>query len=187
MSSVKGLEQAIANLESISKTAVKRASSQAVNRVAARAASKAISTVAKDTRVPRKLVKQRVRIKNATAANPKARIQVNRGNLPAIKLGVASVRMSRRKRDVKGANSVLQIGPFRFPGAFIQQLKNGRWHVLRRTAKSRYPVEVVSIPLATPLTTAFRDQLSRQMEQNMPREMREALKRQLAVEIKRMR
>lgn len=100
--SIKGLEQAIANLESISKTAVKRASSQAVNRVAARAASKAISIVAKETRVPRKLVKQRVRIKNATAAKPKARIQVNRGNLPAIKLGVASVRMSRRKRDIKG-------------------------------------------------------------------------------------
>jgi hypothetical protein len=38
--SIKGLEQAIANLESISKTAVPRASSQAVNRVATRAISR---------------------------------------------------------------------------------------------------------------------------------------------------
>jgi hypothetical protein len=50
--SIKGLEQAIANLESISKT-VPRASSQAVNRVATRAISRSTRQVAKDTRVQR--------------------------------------------------------------------------------------------------------------------------------------
>jgi hypothetical protein len=37
--SIKGLEQAIENLNSISKTAVPRASAQAVNRVASRASA----------------------------------------------------------------------------------------------------------------------------------------------------
>ncbi|WP_333892100.1 phage tail protein, partial [Atlantibacter subterraneus] len=64
--SIKGLEQAIANLESISKTAVPRASSQAVNRVATRAVSRSTRIVSGQTKVPRKLVNQRARLKKAT-------------------------------------------------------------------------------------------------------------------------
>ena len=183
--SIKGLEQAMANLNSISSTAVPRASAQAVNRVASRAVSRSVAVVSKDTRVPRKLVKQRARIRRATTKKPRALIRVNRGNLPAIKLGTASVRLSRRKRDKKGANSELRIGPFRFPGGFIQQLKNGRWHVMRRTSKPRYPIEVVSIPLATPLTNAFRDALPKLMESDMPKELRASLKNQLRLILKR--
>lgn len=183
--SIKGLEQAMANLNSISTTAVPRASAQAVNRVATRAVSRSVAVVSKETRVPRKLVKQRARIKRATTKKPRALIRVNRGNLPAIKLGTASVRLSRRKRDKKGANSELRIGPFRFPGGFIQQLKNGRWHVMRRTSKPRYPIEVVSIPLATPLTNAFRDALPKLMESDMPKELRASLKNQLRLILKR--
>lgn len=177
--SIKGLEQAMANLNSISTTAVPRASAQAINRVASRAVRHSVSVVAKDTRVPRKLVKERARVRRATSKKPQALIRVNRGNLPAIKLGTASVRMSRRKRDKKGANSVLRVGRFRFPGAFLQQLANGRWHVMRRTAKPRYPIEVVSIPLAAPLTTAFKDELPKLMESDMPKELRASLKNQL--------
>lgn len=177
--SIKGLEQAIANLNSISKTAVPRASSQAVNRVAARAIGKSVRIVAAETKVPRKLVNQRVKLKKASVNKPRAIIRINRGNLPAIKLGVASVRLSRRKRDKQGANSVLRIGPFSFPGGFIQQLKNGRWHVLRRTTKSRFPIEVVSIPLTTPLTKAFREETNRLTQSDMPKELASALRNQL--------
>ncbi|WP_437888354.1 phage tail protein [Phytobacter sp. V91] len=183
--SVTGLEQAIANLNSISKTAVPRASAQAVNRVAARAISKSVRIVVGDTKVPRKLVNQRVKLKKASVNKPRALIRVNRGNLPAIKLGVASVRLSRRKRDKQGANSVLRIGPFSFPGGFIQQLKNGRWHVLRRTTKSRHPIEVVSIPLAEPLTTAFREETNRLTQSDMPKELGAALRNQLRLILKK--
>lgn len=183
--SVKGLEQAIANLNSISKTAVPRASSQAVNRVAARAVSRSTRTVAGLTKVPRKLVNQRAKLKKATVRKPQATIRVNRGNLPAIKLGAASVRLSRRKRDVLGAGSVLRIGRFSFPGGFIQQLKNGRWHVLRRTTKNRYPLQVVSIPLATPLTEAFKEESARLMHSDMSKEMAAALRNQLRLVLTR--
>lgn len=183
--SIKGLEQAIDNLNGISKTAVPRASAQAVNRVAGRAVSRSVRVVAKDTRVPQKLVRQRARIRKATSRKPRALIRVNRGNLPAIKLGVASARLSRRKRDKYGANSVLAVGRFRFPGAFIQQLKNGRWHILRRTTKSRYPIEVVSIPLAVPLTDAFRQELPKVVDSDMPKELRASLKNQLRLILKR--
>lgn len=183
--SIKGLEQAIDNLNGISKTAVPRASAQAVNRVAGRAVSRSVRVVAKDTRVPQKLVRQRARIRKATSRKPRALIRVNRGNLPAIKLGVASVKLSRRKRDKYGARSVLAVGRFRFPGAFIQQLKSGRWHILRRTTKSRYPIEVVSIPLAVPLTDAFRQELPKVVDSDMPKELRASLKNQLRLILKR--
>ncbi len=183
--SIKGLEQAIANLNSISKTAVPRASAQAVNRIATRAVNRSASVVAKDMRVPRKLVKARARVKRATVKKPAALIRVNRGNLPAIKLGVASARLSRRKRDKYGARSVLSVGRFRFPGAFIQQLKNGRWHILRRTAKARYPIEVVSIPLAEPLTTAYTSLLPALIDKDMPEALRANLKNQLRLILKK--
>lgn len=90
-----------------------------------------------------------------------------------------------QKTGQKRANSVLRIGPFRFPGAFIQQLENGRWHVMRRTSRPRYPIEVVSIPLAAPLTTAFKDELPKLMESDMPKELRASLKNQLRLILKR--
>ncbi|MCW3235036.1 phage tail protein [Escherichia coli] len=41
-----------------------------------------------------------------------------------------------------------------FPARLFRQLKNGRWHVMQRVAgKNRYPIDVVKIPMAVPLTT----------------------------------
>lgn len=77
--------------------------------------------------------------------------------------------------------AVLQVGRFKFPGAFIQQLANGRWHVLQRTTKARYPVEVVSIPLAIPLTTAFNKNVKSMAEDDMSKEFAAALKNQLRI------
>lgn len=182
--SVRGLEQAIANLNSISKTAVPRASSQAVNRIAVRAIGRSSSLVSRDTRVPRKLVIQRSKLKKASVNNPVATLRVNRGDLPAIKLGAARIQLSRRIGRTRDADSVLKIGKFTFPHAFIQQLANGRWHVLRRTGKSRYPIEVVRIPMSVPLTTAFRSELPKLMATDMPKEMATALKNQLRIILK---
>jgi hypothetical protein len=61
-------------------------------------------------------------VKRATVNKPRALIRVNRGNLPAIKLGTASVRLSCRTGQ-KRANSVLRIGPFRFLAVLSSNLK----------------------------------------------------------------
>jgi len=177
---VKGLDKALQNLEALDQKVVPRASVQAINRVAGRAISKSTREVSGSSRVPRKLVNQRAKLTRATLRKPRATIQVNRGNLPAIKLGVASVRLNRRKGMSKGG-AVLQVGRFKFPGAFIQQLANGRWHVLQRTTKARYPVEVVSIPLAIPLTTAFNKNVKSMAEDDMSKEFAAALKNQLRI------
>lgn len=56
---------------------------------------------------------------------------------------------------------------------------------MRRTSRPRYPIEVVSIPLAAPLTTVFKDELPKLMETDMPKELRASLKNQLRLILKR--
>ncbi|EMU7424039.1 phage tail protein [Escherichia coli] len=178
---IKGLEQAVENLSRISRTAVPGAAAMAINRVASSAISQSVSQVARETKVRRKLVKER------------ARIKVNRGDLPVIKLGNARVVLSRRRRrkkgqrsSLKGGGSVLVVGNRRIPGAFIQQLKNGRWHVMQRVAgKNRYPIDVVKIPMAVPLTTAFKQNIERIRRERLPKELGYALQHQLRMVIKR--
>lgn len=128
--SIKGLEQAIANLNSLDRNMVPNASAWAVNRVAANGVSVAVRRVAKETvagdnrvsGIPVKLVRQRVRINKASASgHSAARIKVNRGNLPAIKLGAAQVRATNRKGPLVRKSSVLRIGRYVFRDAFIQR------------------------------------------------------------------
>ncbi|EOK9110991.1 phage tail protein, partial [Escherichia coli] len=95
--------------------------------------------------------------------------------------------LSRRRRrkkgqrsSLKGGGSVLVVGNRRIPGAFIQQLKNGRWHVMQRVAgKNRYPIDVVKIPMAVPLTTAFKQNIERIRRERLPKELGYALQHQL--------
>lgn len=184
---MKGIEQAIKNLNSINQQLVPVATAQAVNRVATRAISRSTKRVAREVRVAQKLVRQRVRLRRASPEQhpPRARLTVNRGNLPAIKLGPARVQLSRRKKGRRGGGSVLKIGRFTFRHAFIQQLANGRWHVLRRTGRGRYPIEVVKIPLVTPLTEAYQSETQRLLETEMGKEMGYALKNQLRLHLTR--
>ncbi|EBO9661236.1 phage tail protein [Salmonella enterica subsp. enterica] len=193
--SMKGLENAFRNLNSLDRNMVPQACAWAINRVAASAVSRAVRTVARETvagdnqvkGLPTRLVRGRVRILKASATGKNyARIRVNRGNLPAIKLGVAQVRLSRRGGRLHRGGSVLKIGRYLFRNAFIQQLANGRWHVMRRVnGKSRYPIDVVKISLVAPLTRAFETEKKRMLEEDMPKQLGYALKQQLRLYLSR--
>ncbi|EEV6210063.1 phage tail protein [Escherichia coli] len=189
---IKGLEQAVENLSRISKTAVSGAAAMAINRVATTAINQSSSQVARETRVPRKLVKERARLKRATVRNPNAKIIVNRGDLPVIKLGI---RMLGHR-----PNSILKAGQHRYQRAFIQRLNNGRWHVMQRLPEARYakgnddkgrkkrnrlPIQVVKIPMAAPLKQAFDENINRIRRERLPKELSYALKQQLRIVIKR--
>ena len=192
---MKGLENAIRNLNSLDTRMVPQASAWAINRVAQKAVSVATrqvagNTVAGDNQVkgiPLKLVRQRVRVfKASPSGKMTARIRVNRGNLPAIKLGIARVRLARRGGKLQYRGSVLKVGKYLFRDAFIQQLANGRWHVMRRIdGKNRYPIDVVKIPMAVPLTTAFKQNIERIRRERLPIEQGIALQHQLRMVIKR--
>lgn len=170
----------------------------AINRVAQKAISFATHKVAKETvagdnhrqGIPLRLVKQRVRLFKASPQfdvdKQYARIRINRGNLPAIKLGTAQVRLTRRKGQLLRGGSVLKIGPYLFRDAFIQQLASGRWHVMKRIeGKKRYPIDVVKVPLAAALTQSFEEAKNRIIAEEFPKELASSLKRQLQLHLTR--
>ncbi|EKL5246254.1 phage tail protein [Salmonella enterica] len=196
--SMKGVENAVRNLSSIDRQMIPKASAMAINRVAQKAISFATHKVAKETvagdnhrqGIPLRLVKQRVRLFKASPQfdvdKQYARIRINRGNLPAIKLGTAQVRLTRRKGQLLRGGSVLKIGPYLFRDAFIQQLANGRWHVMKRIeGKKRYPIDVVKVPLAAALTQSFEEAKNRIIAEEFPKELASSLKRQLQLHLTR--
>ncbi|EAA8951855.1 phage tail protein [Salmonella enterica] len=196
--SLKGLENAVQNLSSIDRQMIPRASAMTINRLAQKAISFATHKVAKETvagdnhrqGIPFRLVKQRVRLWKASprfdVGKQYARIRINRGNLPAIKLGTAQVRLTRRKGQLLRGGSVLKIGPYLFRDAFIQQLANGRWHVMKRIeGKKRYPIDVVKVPLAAALTQNFEEAKNRIIVEEFPKELASSLKQQLRVYLTR--
>ncbi|EHG9471064.1 phage tail protein [Salmonella enterica subsp. enterica serovar Newport] len=196
--SLKGLENAVQNLSSIDRQMIPKASAMTINRLAQKAISFATHNVAKETvagdnhrqGIPFRLVKQRVRLWKSSprfdVGKQYARIRINRGNLPAIKLGTAQVRLTRRKGQLLRGGSVLKIGPYLFRDAFIQQLVNGRWHVMKRIeGKKRYPIDVVKVPLAAALTQNFEEAKNRIIVEEFPKELASSLKQQLRVYLTR--
>lgn len=196
--SLKGLENAVQNLSSIDRQMIPRASAMTINRLAQKAISFATHKVAKETvagdnhrqGIPFRLVKQRVRLWKASprfdVGKQYARIRINRGNLPAIKLGTAQVRLTRSKGQLLRGGSVLKIGPYLFRDAFIQQLANGRWHVMKRIeGKKRYPIDVVKVPLAAALTQHFEEAKNRIITEEFPKELASSLKQQLRLHLTR--
>ncbi|EAO1992831.1 phage tail protein [Salmonella enterica] len=196
--SLKGLENAVQNLSSIDRQMIPKASAMTINRLAQKAISFATHKVAKETvagdnhrqGIPFRLVKQRVRLWKASprfdVGKQYARIRINRGNLPAIKLGTAQVRLTRRKGQLLRGGSVLKIGPYLFRDAFIQQLANGRWHVMKRIeGKKRYPIDVVKVPLAAALTQSFEEAKNRIIAEEFPKELASSLKQQLRLYLTR--
>ncbi|ECZ0374798.1 phage tail protein [Salmonella enterica] len=196
--SLKGLENAVQNLSNIDRQMIPRASAMTINRLAQKAISFATHKVAKETvagdnhrqGIPFRLVKQRVRLWKASprfdVGKQYARIRINRGNLPAIKLGTAQVRLTRSKGQLLRGGSVLKIGPYLFRDAFIQQLANGRWHVMKRIeGKKRYPIDVVKVPLAAALTQHFEEAKNRIIAEEFPKELASSLKQQLRLHLTR--
>ncbi|EOD5074082.1 TPA: phage tail protein [Salmonella enterica] len=195
---MKGLENAVQNLSRIDRQMIPKASAMTINRLAQKAISFATHKVAKETvagdnhrqGIPFRLVKQRVRLWKASprfdVGKQYARIRINRGNLPAIKLGTAQVRLTRRKGQLLRGGSVLRIGPYLFRDAFIQQLANGRWHVMKRTeGKKRYPIDVVKVPLAAALTQSFEEAKNRIIAEEFPKELASSLKQQFRLYLTR--
>ncbi|EHW4289987.1 phage tail protein [Salmonella enterica subsp. enterica serovar Lagos] len=196
--SLKGLENAVQNLSRIDRQMIPKASAMTINRLAQKAISFATHKVAKETvagdnhrqGIPFRLVKQRVRLWKASprfdVGKQYARIRINRGNLPAIKLGTAQVRLTRRKGQLLRGGSVLRIGPYLFRDAFIQQLANGRWHVMKRTeGKKRYPIDVVKVPLTAALTQSFEEAKNRIIAEEFPKELASSLKQQFRLYLTR--
>ena len=194
------LEKAVANLNLLPAALVPKASAQAVNRVSSRASGRAIRLTAKDARVrvPAKLIRPRVKIFKATPQAPNAVIRVRRRPIPMIRLGPAQQRLTRRGGRYQAGD--MQVGRHRVSGGFVADGSKGfgqyrrgsgyastalrSWQILRRVGKGRHALEVMRIPLVTPITEHYEREAKAAMSRDMPREMQQALLRQLKLAIK---
>lgn len=194
------LDKALNNLSMLPEKLIPKASAQAVNRISTRASGRAIRLTAKDerVRVPAKLLRPRVKIFKATEANPSAVIRVRRRPIPMIRLGPVQQRLTRRGGRYQAGD--MQVGRHRVPGGFIADGSQGfgeyrrgggyastklrSWQILRRVGKGRHALEVMRIPIVTPITEHYERESKVAMARDMPREMQQALLRQLKLAIK---
>ena len=157
---IEGMAVLQANIEKLAKQAVPKAVANSINRVARNAIKHGTKTVSKEVKAPMKLIRKRARLtQKATTRQPVAKIRVNRGNLPLIRL------LEDPRRRVNIEKGQIRIGQHRVQRGFIQTLSNGRRQVMQRRGKARYSIDVVKIPLATPLTNAFHHELKDYSEQ----------------------
>ena len=151
---VEGLDKLQANIQKLAKQTVPKSVAKAINQVAKQAIRRSVKTVSKEVKALAKLIRNRVRLtKKATTQSPIARLLVNRGNLPLIRL------LEDSRCRVVEHKGTIAIGQHRVQRGFIQQLKNGRVQIMQRQGKARYSIDVVKIPLATPLSNAFHNEL----------------------------
>ncbi|HAF4825303.1 TPA: phage tail protein [Salmonella enterica] len=172
---VKGLKEAISALKEIDRGYVNRAKIRAVNRVAKRVVSVSVRSaaaqvVAGDNQrqgIPVRTIRHRAKVRLARADKPFANIYVNCNPLTAIRL-----LSSPPSAPVKGKKGKpLRIGKYRFDRGFIAQAPNGFWQVFERKGGSRYPLNVVKIPVSEALHQAFKTQAVLQMKTEMPKEL----------------
>ncbi|OCH31324.1 phage tail protein [Aliivibrio fischeri] len=196
------LTQAVNNLSALQKSAVPKASAMAINRVATRAISRSVKDTAKAVRIKQKVIRPRASLKKANGKMPVAYVRVRRFDVPAISIDTARTQIRRKKgrymvsQSVRGSNGRYQkrdhsgntaivVGRHKFENAFLQKLKNGRWHIMQRTQDARYPIKVCKVPIVNEITNAFQKHSKALIKTDMPKELVSAMQQQVRLIVRR--
>lgn len=159
-----------------------------LKRLALKAATATARETAKEEKMPVKLMRERLKLSHLNLGdNTAAQVRVFRTNVPATRLGVARTQLAKRgkattsavtrsangqyaKREISGQTSI-RVGRRVFHNVFMQQLRSGKWHVLRRLTDKRYPVEVVTVPINTSITRHATNNFQRAVGDELPQQM----------------
>lgn len=181
---------AINNLDSVSKTAIPRASAMAVNRIGQRAISLSVRDTSKDVNVPVKVLRRRAKLFKASFRIPVAIIRVKRGSV-----SLSSVGVIRKTRDGVRVGRHVVKGGFVADGSAMKgrYLGRGKYaetslmsaQVLARTGKGRYPLEIKKINISKPITESFSRRTAELMRTDMPKELKAAMAQQLRLIIRK--
>jgi hypothetical protein len=202
MSIDRDLALAVKNLSSLQKDAVPKASAMAINRIATRAISRSVKETAKAVQIKQKVIRPRATINKATGKRPVAFVTVVRADVPAISIDTARTQIKRKKgqylvsRSSRGSsgrylkrehsgNTAIVVGRHKFQNAFLQKLKNGRWHIMQRSSDRRYPIQVCKVPIVTEITTAFNKHSQALIQSDMKKELSSAMAQQIRLHIRR--
>jgi hypothetical protein len=196
------LALAVKNLSSLQKNAVPKASAMAVNRIATRAISRSVKDTAQAVQIKQKVIRPRATITRATQNRPVAYVRVRRFDVPAISIDTARTQIRRKRGQFlvsqaqRGSNgrygkrqysgyTAIKVGRHKFQNAFLQKLKNGRWHIMQRTSDRRYPIQVCKVPIVTQITTAFNKHSQALIQSDMKKELSSAMAQQVRLVIRR--
>lgn len=159
-----------------------------LKRLALKAATATARETAKEEKMPVKLMRERLKLSHLNLGdNSAAQVRVFRTNVPAARLGVARTQLAKRgkattsavtrsangqyaKREISGQTSI-RVGRRVFHNVFMQQLRSGKWHILRRLTEKRYPVEVVTVPINTSITRHATNNFQRAVGDELPQQM----------------
>ena len=190
---VSALAAVTRNLNTLGKFKTEKALAQGINRAAKQMVNRATRTAARrivagdnhKKGIPYRVLRKRVRLAKASVYGKdiSAKVYINPGRLPVIKLGQPKLVLSQRRTQMnQGAKSVLHIGPYIFRGGFIQMIQ-GRPQVLRRISRSRYPIDIVRIEVKDPLERAYHE-ASAEYIKKANKEIGYAIAHQIRMEIK---
>ena len=158
-----------------SKRAVKVGASSALNKTADRIKSRVVKAVSTEENIQQKHIRKRVYISKSNPKKMRARVTAYQGDIPVISLGAKELKRG------KGVSAPKR----RYPNAFIADGSKGygkyqgkgrygstklaRGHVLVRTSKSRYPLEVVKVEIRDSVKKHSPQIARKQMNDEYPR------------------
>lgn len=142
-SQIKQLER---KLGEYSKTQVPRAAASALNKITPKIKAAVAKSVAEDVKVKQSILRKQVFTSRAKSNSLSAYVKSYLRPISAARL----LTPARLKKSVgRGTNRRgVKVAGEQFDKAFVNiGRKNGRYYVLRRKGKSRYPVEVINIKI----------------------------------------
>lgn len=125
---------------------VPRATASALNKISPKVKNQLVKTTAKEVKVPGKFLKRQIFTSRAKSKSLSAYVKSYLRPVSAVRLLPTSTLLKARPRGTNRRG--VRVAGQQFDGAFINLgSKSGRFYVLRRLGKGRYPIEVIAIKI----------------------------------------
>lgn|GEM_PF-6363159 len=165
MSVDKSLQSLARKLNRYSKYDAPRAAARSLNTCARRVTTQTVRSVSRATKVQGKHIRSRMFTDRATPKKQMAKVSIKPRDISAVKL-LSPAKIERHLGQGTNRRGVRVAGQ-QFGGAFINKVK-GRANVFIRRSGSRYPLDVVKIPIKNESKIAINRFSLRVMRQDFP-------------------
>lgn len=183
MSKLTGFERDIKKLASTlhkaSSVEGPRAVSSALNKTGAKIRTLVIRDVAKETKVPQKLIRKKAYFSKSTARKQRASISLYRSGVPLISIA------GGKNAVQEPAPGWISVKGFFVERGFINTVKRtGKRHVLQRKGKARNPIDVVKINIHRAIDKSVPKRTAQLMRSDFPRLLKRDLEYRISKHVK---
>lgn len=163
MSNLSGFEQDIKKLSKtlykISEVEGPRAVSSALNKTGAKIRTRVIRDVAKEAKVPQKIIRKKAYFNRSTAKKQRATLSLYRSGVPLISIA------GGKNAIQSPAPGWISVKGFFVERGFVNRVRRtGKRQIFQRKGKSRHPIDVVKIniyPMVDKYTPIHTERLMR--------------------------